>query len=269
MTYMQRRTLPNAFPGINATATVSFTPSPFPGNAKINSKTTKQLPKGIKAGTNGTIVAVIMDESGSMSGVVDSTIDGFNEFVSGQKKDKDKTDIMVNKFEGGNVVNLWGIKDVNDAPPMSNELYRPCGMTNLYDAIGQTILEIDDHLRGIKKKNRPAVIIMIMTDGAENASSKYNNEDIKQLVALREDKNWVFQFFGANIDAFDAGRNFGMSANNTMQYSTGNMMDTMAVASAATSRMKMSLNAGSSTHELYSTDLYTSEERGRTMKGDK
>lgn len=276
MTYKSRRSLPNAFPGIQAT--INVMPTPFPGmnsgmnpsfTTKTNFTTQKNLPKGIKAGTNGTIVAVIMDESGSMSNVTDATIDGFNEFVAGQKADKDKTSIMVNKFEGDKVINLWGIKDVNDTPPMSKELYCPCGMTNLYDAIGQTIIEIDDYLRDIKKKNRPAVIIMIMTDGHENSSRTYSNNDIKQLVSLREDKNWVFQFFGANIDAFAVGSSFGMSANNTMQYSTNNMGDTMAVATAATSRMKMSLTAGATTRELYSNDLYTPTERGRTVGGNK
>lgn len=249
-------------------------PNPFPGN--LTTKTTnkiakpkkKKFGKGVAAGHNGTLIAFVMDESGSMFVVQDATIDGFNKYVNGQKKTDGECVVKVNKFEGGNIVDLWGMKDINSTPKMSRELYQPAGMTNLNDAIGQTVEEIDQHLKGMKKKERPAVLVVIMTDGHENASRKFSTKEIKKLVALREKKDWGFTFIGADIDAFATSANYGMNTSNTMQYSKGATAEAFASMSASTTRFRSAKAFGASTKDLYEIGLYTDEERVKSNGGE-
>ena len=105
-----------------------------------------------------------------------------------------------------------------------------------------------------------------MTDGAENASHRFNNNQIKEMVAAAEKADWTFTFLGANIDAFAVGSTFGMNASNSINYNTNNMHETMSAVSESTVRMRLAKTAGVSTAELYSNGLYTTAEL-KNMKG--
>lgn len=247
--------LPNPFLGITTTVTTTTT-------------TVELAPQGVKAGFNGTLVAVVIDESGSMSPHVKATLDGFNEYINGQRKAEGSCQVKVNKFEGGNVVDLWGFRDLAKVPTITEEHYRPSGGTNLLDAVGQTITEIDTHLQKFEEKDRPAVLVLIMTDGQENQSRKYSKEAIASMVKDREALDWGFTFMGANIDAFAVGASFGMRAANTMNYSTHATADTFAAAAASTVRYRSAKMAGFSTEAIYSTDMFTADERTKAS-GDK
>ena len=133
--------------------------------------------------------------------------------------------------------------------------------------IGDTINNVNTVLAGSKKKDRPGVIITIMTDGEENSSRRFNNEQIKAMVKAAEAADWTFVFLGANIDAFSVGSTFGMSVSNSTSYSTANMAGTMASVSASTTRMRFAKQAGVSTADIYSQGLYTSEELKNMNKG--
>jgi hypothetical protein len=121
-------------------------------------------------------------------------------------------------------------------------------------------------LRDIAKDQRPAVIFCILTDGEENSSHKYNNQDIRSMVETAESKEWTFTFLGANIDAFAVGSSFGMRMSNTVSYNVGNMGDVMASVSAGTTRMRYAKSQGLSNDEIYSSDLYTAQEREKMSK---
>ena len=231
----------------------------------VKNKKKRNPLKGIKAGDDGTHIVVILDESGSMSGAQKSTIDGYNEFMNGQRVDMEKGDdswVTTVKFEGGNIVTLTSGLDINELPDLNNQTYVPRGGTNLLDAIGSTIEDVDQSLKAKKKKNRPSVLFVIFTDGHENCSCKYDNEMLKAMIKNREDKcDWAFTFLGANVDAFGMGHMFGMSAANTMQYSTNNMAETFSAGSASTTRFRDMKKAGLSTAEVYTRGMYTDDER--------
>lgn len=244
-------------------------PNPFPGlainvNAGVQISTTQTTNyKFKKAGKNGTLIAIILDESGSMASCWDTTIVGFNEFVQGQRASEATAGagyLTLVKFEGGKVDTVYHNRPLNEVPVLDKNTYRPAGGTNLLDAIGDTINNVNTVLAGSKKKERPGVIITIMTDGEENQSRRFNNEQIKAMVKTAEAADWTFTFLGANIDAFSVGSTFGMSASNSVNYSTANMGATMASVSASTSRMRAAKIAGVSTAELYSQGLYTADE---------
>ena len=244
--------LPNPFPGIVSTvATVS------------QQTTTINSYKFKKAGKNGTLITMILDESGSMNRCWDATINGFNEFVAGQRSvsaDAGQGNLTLIKFDAPHIKTVFNNRPLNEVPLLDKTNYRPNGGTNLLDAIGNAIQLVNTALAAISKKDRPGVIITIMTDGEENSSRAYTNEQIKAMVAAAEKADWTFTFLGANIDAFAVGSTFGMNAFNSVNYSIENMADTMASVSASTTRMRFAKTAGVDTKTLYDIGLYTKEE---------
>jgi uncharacterized protein YegL len=252
-------TLPNPFPGlaINVKAQVIANSQPAPTY------------KYKKAGKNGTLITMIIDESGSMSGARDTTISGFNEFVNGQKNAEATAGagfLTLIKFDSPAVKTVYVNRPLKEVPTLDHAGYTPNGMTNLFDAIGHAINSVNAELAKLKKKDRPGVIITIMTDGHENASRHFNSQQIRDMVKAAEDADWTFTFLGANIDSFAVGSTFGMNAQNTVNYSTANMTDTMAAVSASTTRMRSAKLAGSSTADIYATGLYTDVEKKNMTK---
>ena len=252
---------PNPFPG--------FVPTGIPGiSNRIIQSTVSNFTKGEKAGTNGSLVVMIVDESGSMGSYKSQTISGYNEFLQGQEKDGDQTYISLVKFEGNKITKPYSKVHVKEAPRLNDETYTPCGGTNLLDAIGVTIQDVDAFLKELPENERPSVVIVIQTDGAENSSRSFNNETIKALIQDREENQWTFMFLGANIDAFATGAAFGMNTANTANYAMGATMDTFQVMSTTVSKVKSARSMGMSTEAVYSTAMYTDEDRAK-MTGKK
>jgi uncharacterized protein YegL len=250
------KNLPNPFPGVVIKQQVTIPP--------VHISKTEKTYKFKKAGRNGTLITMIIDESGSMNSARDTTIAGFNEFVNGQKSAEASAGagyLTLIKFDAPNIKTVYVNRPLNEVPVLDRNGYNPGGGTNLLDAIGNAINSVNDQLAKSKKKDRPGVIITIMTDGEENSSRTYNNEAIKAMVAAAEKSDWTFTFLGANIDAFAVGSTFGMTAMNSVNYSTANMTETLSTVSASTTRMRSAKLAGVSTNQLYSGGLYTDEER--------
>lgn len=211
-----------------------------------------------KCGTNGAHTVFILDDSLSMQSVKNETITGFNEFLSAQNPG---TLISLFKFDGYSVTNIYFKRDVSNTAKISRETYDPKGSTNLLDAIGHVIAYVNKDLALRKRKDRETVNIIILTDGEENSSRHYNNEAIKGLVSASEEKNWSYQFLGANIDAYHVGGNFGFSAHNTMQYSTKNMGETFRAASRMSNDIQTLKARGFDVNAAYAQTTYTEAER--------
>ena len=244
-------------------------PNPFPA-MQVNLAAAVQVSAPVKkeykfkrAGTNGALITMVLDESGSMGSCWDTTITGFNEFVAGQRAADAETGrgyLTLIKFDAPQIKTVFADRPLTEVPVLDKKNYTPNGGTNLLDAIGTAIETVNAALAKMKKKDRPGVIITILTDGAENSSRQYNNEQIKSMVAAAERADWTFTFLGANIDAFAVGSTFGMTAANSVSYNTTSMAATMASVSASTTRMRFAKSAGLSTADIYSQGLYTSEE---------
>jgi hypothetical protein len=167
------------------------------------------------------LVSVILDESGSMESCRQQTINGYNEYLNGLKKDGNPYLISLSKFDSnpGDVTCRiqYTNQPIDKAPQLTMETFVPRGGTPLYDAIGKTVTELAPTVNG-----RPVVVI-IMTDGGENSSNEFDNAKVKALIKAKEaEGNWTFVYLGANQDAWAVGASFGMAAGNTMSYQTAN-----------------------------------------------
>lgn len=192
--------------------------------------------KNVTTSPSETLVSVVLDESGSMSIVRAKTIEAYNEYISGLKSSGDPFLVTLAKFDSigiqsGSVCRIdYRNLPVADVPQLDEAHYGPRGNTPLYDAVGETITELDKDVRGRD------VIMLIMTDGENNDSHTYSAEQVKGMITEREKRGWTFIYLGANQDAWRVGDTMGISANSTRSYSTANMGSTMRTMSASTVR---------------------------------
>ena len=166
---------------------------------------------------NVTDITIILDRSGSMQSIKEATITAFNSFIREQKKDGLPTKLTFIQFDDQYEVNYIA-KDIQLAKELNAKTFEPRGMTALLDAIGTTIRSTNKRTKksNMKPKN---VIVAIITDGYENASTKYTRKKIFKLIRKREDKNnWKFVFLAANQDAIAEGAKFGIHQDRAMTY---------------------------------------------------
>jgi len=167
---------------------------------------------------NLTEIIFLLDRSGSMGGLEEDTIGGYNAFVEKQNQLDGDTIITTILFDDKYEVLCNGI-DGKKAKITDNE-YFVRGCTALLDAIGKTIIEVGVRLSKTKEEYKPEkVIFVITTDGYENASKEFTYEKVNELIKHQEEKyNWEFIFLGANIDVEKEAGNLGISMKNTYSY---------------------------------------------------
>lgn len=223
----------------------------------------------VKGGTTKSHLVFIIDESSSMHPYRAATIDGINEFIDSQrKKTKVKTFVSVYTFNGDFVGCVVNRKNIKHFEKFTEDMYSPSGMTNLNDAIGGTMININNSLKVQKKKKRDSVIFNIMTDGAENASKVFNKETIKIMVDKAQEMNWGFNFFGANIDAFSVGGGLGFAYDNTIQYDTVKSDVTFRSAARKTSDMIDMYSQGMTSDDVTLNTAFTTAERSVVVGND-
>jgi hypothetical protein len=171
--------------------------------------------------TRKTIYHLIVDKSGSMMDCVDNTINGFNEQVN-RIKDKalefTEEDITMGLTTfNENVKHLYFQQNPKEMVLLTHENYRPSGGTALLDAVGESITEIE---RQVNTSLIPTtVIVVILTDGYENASKKYNLVNIRNMISkLEESGKWTFSFIGATLDAVDVAASMSIKSQNSFSF---------------------------------------------------
>lgn len=178
-----------------------------------------------------TDISIILDRSGSMQTVANDTIGGFNQFVQEQKKQPGRALLSLYQFDDHYETRYEG-RDIAEVPPLE---FSPRGMTALYDAIGRTINNTGARLRSIPEYLRPGKVMMvILTDGFENASREFTKDRIKEMITHQRTKyQWDFVFLGANQDAILTSATIGIGRSSTLTYASNTMGVGSAWAAAA------------------------------------
>ena len=141
--------------------------------------------------------AICLDETGSMTGQEERVVTSLNEYV---RSLPDDIHVTVFKFDSARWTTLyddsksnWTDREVDD--------YQPGSMTPLYDAIYKTIKHAESLAQDGDK-----VLVMIDTDGIENASKEYTREGVRSLVEQKKSSGWEFLFMAAGLDEAEAAR---------------------------------------------------------------
>ena len=171
-----------------------------------------------------TELVFILDKSGSMMSLTQDTIGGFNSMIEKQKNEAGEAKITTVLFNN-NYHMLHNCVDINEVSSMTEIDYVAYGTTALFDAVGMTIDLVGERLARTPEEERPEkVIFVITTDGAENASREYTRTKVKEMIEHQQNKySWTFMFLGANIDAEDTGRSFGIKEGYSKTYTASSI----------------------------------------------
>jgi len=194
-----------------------------------------------------TAIAVLLDETGSMETCRDAAIEGFNAWLAEQKGNPGTAGAP----PAATTLTLVKFSDRPDLPmcrlvcegaaldavrPLDRETYTPEGGTPLLDAVGRTILWMD------RLQPQPdRVLVVILTDGEENASREFKRAQIQDLIRAHEATGyWTFAYLGANQDAWAAGEALGIAPGNRASFKVGETRQAFQRVSKAMQRFRLS-----------------------------
>ena len=167
---------------------------------------------------NITEAVFILDRSGSMGGLENDTIGGFNSMIEKQKKQEGEAYVTTVLFDG-DVETLHDRIPVCEVAPLTEKDYYVRGCTALLDAIGMTVEHIEKVHRYQRREDVPEnTVFVITTDGLENASRKFDSATVKKLIEKKKADGWEFLFIGANIDAVETAAKVGIGADRAVNY---------------------------------------------------
>lgn len=184
-----------------------------------------------------TELVFILDRSGSMGGLESDTIGGYNSLLEKQRTVSGEAIVTTVLFDEQyellhDRISLKGIQPITDSD------YFVRGSTALLDAIGKTIAKIGNAHKHTQEKHRPEkTLVVITTDGMENASREFSQPKIAQMIAHQKEQfGWEFLFLGANIDAIGTAAKLNISADRAVNFrsdSAGTQLNYAAVSDAA------------------------------------
>ena len=192
----------------------------------------------MKAGYS--VIALIVDRSGSMSGIESDTIGGINSFINKQKNTEGEASFSLILFDDV-IETVYDFTDIKHVKDIDSKIYFPRNSTALLDAIGITAYKIGKRLSDMKEEDRPEkVTIAVITDGQENTSKQYKKQQIQDMIKHQEQVyNWDFNFISADLNALkDAQEQYGFCSGKTAFYSKDCSSATFSSLSDKTSRYR-------------------------------
>lgn len=155
-----------------------------------------------------TEIAFVLDRSGSMQPIADDAIGGFNAFVAEQRAVGPGRLTLV-LFDHDYDVVHDGVA-LDQVPPLDSRSYVPRGQTALLDAIDRTLDALEARARG-------PVIVAILTDGHENASTRASVATVQARVRrLQRERDYRFVFLGADLGQLEVARQLGVRSEDSV-----------------------------------------------------
>lgn len=170
---------------------------------------------------NYTHITVILDRTGSMESIRDDTIGGFNAFLSKQQKEEGEATLTLVQFDSQDPYEVLNhFAPIAAIPKLTRDRYVPRAGTPLYDALGRGINDLATSLSRIPAPKRPAkVVVAVVTDGHENASTEFTKAQIAKMITEKTSKaDWQFVFLSADLAAFEESGNVGFRHDSRMLF---------------------------------------------------
>lgn len=156
---------------------------------------------------------ILLDRSGSMESRWDEALGAVNAYA----KALGEADVTLATFDGVDglkfevlraYVAAGSWKDVTPAEAS------PRGTTPLYDAFARIVALAD-------AAGREKTIVVVMTDGAENASREVSRNDVLAMTERCKAKGWQVVFLGADFNAFAEADQMGVPRARTLNVTRG------------------------------------------------
>ena len=214
---------------------------------------------------------MLLDSSGSMTGVKDVTIEGFNGQLESIRNDAEKhkdqehfISLVVFGAMGEAVQFKFWKEHIDKAKDLTDKTYAPWGGTPLYDAIGMGMNGLKNEIVDDLKDGNTQVFVTIFTDGGENQSQEFSGSDCAEIIqTLKETEQWTVALLGCDDDdIFKEAEKLNIPKGNTYSYSRGEdgTKEAYKVMSMARTRMSDSLSTGTYTADMSENLMSTDEE---------
>jgi uncharacterized protein YegL len=200
-----------------------------------------------------THIGFLIDESGSMGGNQQSVVESFNQFIDSLREDDEgDTFTTLSMFDLAGDEERCRIKfdavPLKNVDPLTMNDYTPRGSTPLNDAVIQTV-----HRMSKKLKKKDKAMLVVLTDGYENASEA-SSDDVRKLINEKEKDGWTFIYLGANQDAWAAGGAIGVKNAFNFTSSPVGTASVTSTASGLAQSYRMSNKVGNDSAYLASLD---------------
>lgn len=207
-------------------------------------------------------VGFLLDETGSMGVRREETIKAVNEYF--QSLRRDKAFITFATFDSEQGVNFRNTATkAAQIPDLTLETYKPNASTPLYDAVGKMVSTMFE-----QATTKDKVVIIVVTDGQENASREFTLDKVKELIKEYEGKQWVFAYVGAAPDAWDGAGAMGLPTADVLNTSGGQGM--MMASMAANAVASADYFSGRVTHKtFYRNARHIVEEKEKELTSKK
>lgn len=170
---------------------------------------------------------ILLDRSGSMQSLWTEALSSVNAYAKelDNKTDGDAVDAKVTLAVFDDQAGMQFDVLRKDVPALhwqnvTDAEASPRGMTPLLDAIGRVVSLAETD-------NPDKAIIVVMTDGMENASREVTREGAKAALDRVRKKGWEVVFLGANFDNISDAQSVGVGAARQMSMAPGHMDQTM------------------------------------------
>jgi hypothetical protein len=172
---------------------------------------------------------LLADRSGSMISCKNSAQEAINGFF------KERANSATSREEWAlcefdtSFDEVFGFTDITDVP---GYVLKPRGSTALHDSIAKSV----DKLAVYKKDKNKLRILVVSTDGFENASVEHNARTVKSILDRKREEGWQIIYLAANQDAILEGAKFGVGEESSLTYDTANSGVAMAAVSSYVTR---------------------------------
>lgn len=213
-----------------------------------------------------TLYHFIVDQSGSMAGIENQTIAGFNTQLStiqSLKREFPEQHYLCSlTLFNQEVIDLIQMGQVESISQLSHQSYRPNGTTALLDAIGKSIYSIKTRFGKELENDEMSVVLVIITDGHENASRLYSYHDIAYLIKqLDESGKWTFSYLGADFDAIHTSQMLNIRRENVINFDKSDYMHMMSDVSDSIRNYASEKSSGNLKRDIF--DIFRNKERRR------
>lgn len=206
-----------------------------------------------------TIYHFIIDKSGSMSGMEQQAVSGFNTQLATLQELKqtypDQEFKVSLTYFNHHVQDIILNGSVDQILPMDPRTFNPGGSTALLDAIGKSIYQLKSDFETELKKDEATVVMVIITDGAENASRLYTYHEVARMIKeLDETGKWTFSFLGADLDAIHTSQMLNIRKENVISFSKSNysgMMNDVSISIRTYAQSKSHGNAKNNIFDIF------------------
>ncbi len=193
----------------------------------MSAPTTSPVAPAPTVGVTAAHIWFLLDRSGSMQPLAAAVVNGFNELIAEQQNmltpdTTATTRLTLAQFDGADPYEeLVDNRRLDKVAPLAHAAFAPRGTTPLYDAVGHLLDRADARLtkRAAKAKPAESQLVVIFTDGHENASQTWTQPEIFARIDQRKADGWTFVFLGANQDSYATGSGLAMDAGNVSNYS--------------------------------------------------